>query len=340
MKSLFRIFVLAALVLIVGASPALTTRAQGMTLCPTGLTADDCALLTAATVGGTTFTMDYNLIVKTTGTPQDIDLQVKGNGPIDFTNVKAADATNPSAAVKNLVMQNTLTASMTQGTKTQSGNFEFRIVGGNIYFQGDNAPLVKGTWYKQDLTKGMGTGSMNMIPANLTNNPLMKDPQAIAQIVKVVGNSLSGAVTDGPTMEGAATKQITVSLDVESLVKDVSSPDGMTMLAGIAKTMGSPIPDAQLKQAQTQIQQFVTLLDPTLKATTVQVDWVIDPAKKQFRGFGLVIKTTVDASTASLLGGTSQITADIEFNVALTQIGAAVSVDTPADAKDASTIGK
>lgn len=325
MKSIFRFAMLAAIAMMLALTPALTTRAQG-TYCPKGLQQADCDLLTAAGQNKlTSFVMDYTAAFKTVGLPAttgDISLDVKGNGPLDISNVKAGSSmTDPAAVFKALVMQNTLSAKLTTKDQTQSGNFEFRIVNGVLYYMGDVA--TKGKWAQFDLSKNM--------PA-MTSNPAagMMDPKMIAQFVDLFGDAISGTAADGDTIDGVKTREITVSLDLDTLLKDLTSDKGIAVLKTIMAASGQKMTDAQLQQAVQQIKQALPLLEPTLKATKISIGWAIDADKKQYRGFSLTFSTDIDKTLASFMNATTDIKIDFSLVVTLSKLNEAVKVDAPA----------
>src|SRR5262249_52387551 len=67
---------------------------------------------------------------------------------------------NPSASadvVDKLTMSNTIAWSVKAKDQNNSGNFEFRILNGTLYFEGDNA--TSGKWYSVDLKKLLSSRS-------------------------------------------------------------------------------------------------------------------------------------------------------------------------------------
>jgi len=343
MKSIFRFGILAAIVLVTALTPALTTRAQG-SYCPTGLSADDCKLLTDAGAGQSsvkTFVVDYSINLKTTGTPSDITASITGNGPIDISKIDTTSAaTDPTSALKSLVLEDKVAVDVTAaGSPEQKVNAEIRIVGGVAYFMSDN--MNGGKWYKADMSKGMGSmSSAAMNPAQIAKT---FDPKTLAALTSLFGTAITGASADGPTIDGVATKQITINLDAEAFVKALGTPDAATAIMALAASQGQTVTADQIAQGQKQMTQFVTLLDPTLKATKIAFVVAVDPAAKQYREFKLTFSTTVDAQTAALFGGGSgaakAITVDFSFDAKLSGLNAPVKVDPVADAVDASTSG-
>lgn len=336
MKSILRYGVLAALIMVMAAASVVTTNAQGATLCPKGLTADDCSLLTGSKAA-TSFVMDYTVTAKTAGTTSDFDLEVKGSGPIDVSKVTAG--TDPSKMYAGLLFQTKMDASLAAGSQKQAGSIEIRIVDGFIYINGDQA--TKGKWMKVDLAK-VTQSSMSGLPVSPSSLNTAVDPALITALEGLAGDALSGKSADGPTVDGVATKQITVSLDLNALVKSLGTDKGAAAIAQIAAMVpgGASASGMDPKQIQQAVSQFQPMLEPTLKATTISFSWLIDPAAKQYRGFSAIIKTTVDPALAAMMSGGAggaapkAISVDLELNVTLSKLGAPVTVDPVADAVD------
>src|SRR5258708_15647478 len=141
-------------------APVKTAQAQGDQCF--GLSADDCALLKSANPPFkgklSSFNMDYELTLPASGMRNrgNVDVSVKGSGPFEFDRTGAGvdglmgmDATKMAAALDKLTMANTITYSFKGPNRDMSGNFEFRILNGVLYFQGDKA--TNGKWRSIDL---------------------------------------------------------------------------------------------------------------------------------------------------------------------------------------------
>src|SRR5260221_8465487 len=157
------LLVAALLVIGVALNPSVTAYAQD-TKC-FGLSQTDCSLLNNATGKGklASFDMDYELAFTLTGTQSgDIDVSVKGSGPFEFDrNGAGLSGLNPAATadmVDKLTMSNTIAWSVKAKDQDKSGNFEFRILNGTLYFQGDNA--TDGKWYSVDLKQALKSRMM------------------------------------------------------------------------------------------------------------------------------------------------------------------------------------
>lgn len=346
LKTKMRYVLLALLALVMVIAPAATaTRAQGADCLP-GLDADTCALFTAATENQgsiTTFVMDYNITMKTTGTgAQDIDLSVVGSGPMDIAalaNIDPATMTaDPSGLIKALTMAQTMDASMTTGGNTIKGNFEFRIVEGVLYFNGDLA--TQGKWMKIDLLQALAaaSGQMAGLQGQLGAATGAADPAMAAQVMSLFSDPskfFTTEVGEGQEVDGVKTTSVTLTVNIKALVEALFSEEGRAVLLEILKAQGQEMDAQQLEQAAAAIRIF----EPVLDATKMSMSWWIDPEAKQFRGFGLTFSTVVDKTTAALLNPQattpSEITVDFSFLVTLSKLNEAVTVEPVADAVDA-----
>jgi hypothetical protein len=345
LKTKMRYVLLALLALVMVIAPAATaTRAQGADCLP-GLDADTCALFTAATENQgsiTSFVMDYNIAMKTTGTGQDIDLSVVGSGPMDLAALMAADPTtamsDPSGLIKAITASQTMDASMTTAGNTIKGNFEFRIVEGVLYFNGDLA--TQGKWMKIDLLQALSaaSGQMAGLQGQLGAATGAADPAMAAQVMSLFSDPskfFTTEVGEGQEVDGVKTTSITLTVNIKALVEALFSEEGRAVLLEILKAQGQEMDAQQLEQAAAAIRIF----EPVLDATKMSMSWWIDPEAKQFRGFGLTFNTVVDKTTAALLNPQaatpSEITVDFNFLVTLSKLNEAVTVEPVADAVDA-----
>src|SRR5712691_5884194 len=138
------LLIAALLVIGVALNPAVTAYAQDSKCF--GLSQADCTLLNSASGKGklASFNMDYELAFTLTGMQYgDVDVSVKGSGPFEFDrNGAGLGGITPAATadmVDKLTMSNTIAWSFKGKDQDKSGNFEFRILNGTLYFQGDNA---------------------------------------------------------------------------------------------------------------------------------------------------------------------------------------------------------
>jgi len=343
MKSVFRGAFLVALVALLGFVPAFKTQAQGMDTC-FGLKAEDCTLLqgmgTADMSKLTSFTMDYSLTLKTTGTgTSDVDVNIQGSGPfaVDATKMSTASS-DPTAALAGLTMANTITASMTGGGQSQKGTFEFRIVGGKLYFMGDTA--TQGKWMAVDLSKALGQVMSNPQVSGAmsgANNPAMAaatDPETLAAISKAIATPGVIVATRAAdvTVDGQPVAAFQFNLD---LAKLLASPDFKPVLKKILESQGSgtTMTDEQLTQVGTMAQTF-------LKDTKLSYTQYVGTTDKLPHGLAIDATINLDPATAAMMGGSTgsadakAINVDFHFKIMLSKIGQPAAVTAPADATE------
>jgi hypothetical protein len=347
MKSKIRFVLLAVLMALMVIAPATSvSRAQdASSMCLPGMDADTCTLFTAALANASTltkFNMDYNVAMKTTGTTSDVDLTVTGSGPIDVSGLAGVDMTSasadPSALLNGLVMQQAIDASMTSAGSTIAGKFEFRIVGGVLYYNGDLA--TQGKWMKLDLMKALASasaqlGQMQSQMAGASSGAMSAamDPK-LAELFADPTKFFTTEVGEGEEVDGVATTSVTLNVNIKAFVETIFSPEARPFLIEILKAQGQEVDEKQLDQ----ITVLLRAVAPTLEATKLSVSWWIDPEAEQFRGFGINFSTVVDKQTAALMQLTNEVTVDFSFLVKLTAIGEDVTVEPVADAVEASNL--
>lgn len=350
MKSLFRGGILLAIVALIAFTPALTTRAQGAPCY--GLADADCKLLQEASDPAnsaklTSFVMDYNVTLKVVGTgTSDIDLNVTGTGPfsVDASKVSGASS-DPTAALSALTMANTINASLTSDGKTEKGTFEFRIVGGYLYFKGDMA--TQNQWQSIALGKalgalmsnpqftemmsgamGGGTGSSSNPAAAFMNDPeVMKALTNLPNIPGFIKAERKADVDIG----GEKSAQFVVNFDLLALVK---SKDFAPVLKAALKSsqQGAEVDDKQ-------VQQVIAIAQTVLKDTKFSFTQFVGTKDKLPHGIAIDFTMKIDETTAALLGagssdGAKALDFGFHFDVKLTKIGQPVTVEPVKDAKE------
>jgi len=348
MKFTIRIAVLMAMVaaLMVMAPAAKPAQAQGTGDNMYGLKADDAALLQAA-FGNlkdlNSFTMDYTLTAKVSGTgTSDGDVTVTGNGPFAIDKSKitmpaagtapmSMDPAAMTAALSALTMQNTIKATANMASKSQNGAFEFRIVGGVLYFMCDTA--TQGKWMKVNLADaikqaqasnpmmssgGASSAAQSQITALMADPSIMSALQAIPNIPGFITASRGADVTVGDQPSA----QISVVFDIGKLA---AAKEIKPLISAALKAQSGTAPDPS------QVDQISTLAGTLLGKTTITVTWLVGTTDKMFHGFGLNVDATVDASmfTGSTTGPT---VVKFNFLVKMTDLNKAVTVDPVADA--------
>ena len=347
MKSKSRLAILSLVVAIVmfGAvlSPALQVNAQSNQCF--GLSSDDCALANGTSQPGamqklTSFNMAYQLTFSGNG-PQGntADFSVKGSGPfaVDATGVNSLSNGDMNAVAK-LTMANTLSWSSTTDGQTKTGNFEFRIVNGTLYFQGDNA--TQGKWKSVDLqqaARSRNFGSMGRGMFGQSANPaqMLAMLGALHKLADTPG-FISAERTADTTVEGQQVATFVYHFDVQKLL---TSPNFATFL----KTIGSQNPRLQ-NLSDRQIQAMLGGVSAALQNSQISITRQIGVTDKLPHGFGVDVVLNVDpkvmagmmammpSSNATQAAEVMPVKANLHFLVTLTGIGNKVTVEVPAGA--------
>jgi hypothetical protein len=178
----------------------------------------------------------------------------------------------------------------------------------------------------------------------------MASPET-AKALEAFGNVpglVSGTAEDGAEVDGQATRAIKLTIDLQVLLTALTGPEGRPIIKELLAAQGQTMTDAEIDQQLAQAKAALAMLEPTLKATTLQIGWLVGKTDQKFHGFSLLFDTTVDPTLASMMsGGAGGSTAapqpiKINFNldVKLSKLGEPVTVEPVADAVDASTMGK
>src|SRR5579859_3333598 len=232
MKSVIRFGML--VMLAVGAlTPAFGAQAQAQKPC-FGLSDADCQLFYCASTQDnmaklTSFVVDYALTGKVTGAPKgDVNFNITGNGPIalDATAIAAMKSSGGAAmmtglmsALKGITLQDMFNIDVSAPTNPAKFSGEVRLIGGQWYYM--SPEKTGGKWKVMDLTTAMQSnpslGMLGMMGASgSSSTSAMKDPKIQADgqaLVKYV----KASTADGPSLDGAATKQFTLDIDLNGL---------------------------------------------------------------------------------------------------------------------------
>ncbi len=341
MKSFFRFGMLAALVVLMAVAPVATkpVQAQGGI---SGLTPEIQALLAEALAKPiTSFAMEYDLSLKSSGIPSgDVDVTVKGTGAVDLS--KLAGAADPTAALKNLVFQHSMDASVKAAGQSQSAKQEHRIVSGVLYVNDGKS------WQKLDLTK---------LVAMLASNPMFSgmpmpggaaspNPQQIEALTKILSDpkflkavtdaskSISVASKAGPKVDNLDTTQIDLVIKLSVIKPFLSDPE---LLKALITATGQEVDEATLAQLP-MMTAMVAQFDKTLQDSSITLTVLVGTKDKFVNGLGLAVVLKADPSVSALISGgasTKAVSADFNFLVKLSKLNQAVKApDVPADAKD------
>jgi hypothetical protein len=294
----------------------------------------------------TSFTMDYTLTLKAdTGDPaKNIDLKVTGKGPFGLDTTKlSGDSKDPMAAIGALTMANVIDASMTSNGKDVKGTFEFRIVGGDLYFMGDMA--TQGKWQKINIGKAltaamanpMVSGMMSGKGTGAASNPAMaamQDPEVMKALMSIP--NIPGVITatrgDDITIGSEKVAVFTYDLDVLKLVQAKEfAPVLKAALKG--QSAGAEVTDKQ-------VAQIVAAANMFLKDFKFSVTRYVGADDKLPHGIGITFSLKLDAATAGMVMSSPDakpVSIDFNFDIKLDKIGEAVTVDPVADATEIDT---
>jgi hypothetical protein len=345
MKSIIRFAALLALAL-TALFPAMSVAVNAQATSCYGLADADCKLLqdagsTESAAKLSSFVMDYSIKATIKGTgAADGDLNITGSGPFSIDPAVMADLKanagkqmDPAAMVKAIsaiTFGNVIKLESTIPTVTP-GSFELRLVGGNLYFMGDKS--TQGKWMVLNLAQqmtamGSSMGSMmggSAAAANPMMNPkIQADFEALAKVPGV----LKTEATDGPSVDGQATRKLSYSLDFAALF---AAPEFKALVTDLSASSGQSMDTAQLDQT-IQMGQVI------LKDTKFQVNYLVGSGDKLFHGFGLTIAVKLDPQYAALVTNNSdakELDVNVDLNVQLSKIGQPVKVDPVADAQNA-----
>jgi hypothetical protein len=342
MSSKFRLtlllFIAATLVFSAAFGPSLQVNAQGDQCF--GLSADDCALAKSAAEQGTlakltSFNMEYELTITASGPQSDnVDLALKGTGPFSV-DAASMDSLN-KGDVKNidkLTMANTLSGSLTSKGEHMEGNFEFRIVNGTLYFQGDKA--TKGKWMSIDLQKAASAASANRPGLTVGRMNPLQALAMLAEIRKLVMTPgfITAERTGDTTVEN---QQIATFVYHFDLPKLLNSPEMVPFI----KAVGSQNPRLQ-KLTDAQIKALAGMIAKVFQNSQFSVSRMIGVTDKLPHGFGIDVVVNIDPkdlaamqammpSSSAPQGNADQpLKLNFHFLVKLTGIGSKVTVNAP-----------
>jgi hypothetical protein len=343
MKSMSRILFMLVMAAVLATLPALKVNAQGDQCF--GLSGGDCQLLQAAggassTAKLTSFVADYSLTFKVTGTGDDVDVKITGNGPIsiDPTKLQGDMTSNPTAFFAALTLSNTISMSVTTAGKTESNNVEIRIVGDKVYFKDDQT--TKGQWMWSSISGAMsGNPAIGSTLGSATGgagaaSQMMSDPAVMAALAKLpyAAGFIVAQRSADEDIGGEKSAHFVFNVNVLTLLK---SPELKAAALALAQAAGQPT-----EEIETQLQQATSMGEAFLKDLKIGVHQYVGTTDQTLHGLGLDFSLKVDPATMGMLSGdtssTSTTPVDLNFNflVKLTKVGEKVTVEPVADAQE------
>jgi hypothetical protein len=319
MKSIFRLGVLVLIAVLV-AFPVMSMQAQTADKQCFGLAGGDCDLLYAAFspdsgaqyAKGTTFDFTLDLKVKA---EESADISIKGTGQVASEDDKPLFSTD-------------LTISTNAENQEMSIPLSLRVLADKLYL--NSMMITQGKWQFLPLSSAAAMGStFGGSQADAAN-----DPETQAAFLKAMNapGVVKSEVKDGKAADGTATKEFTFAFDFG---KFVSSPE---MRAIIEKQMAEnpSASDVDLDEAMPKIAEA---LKDTVFNLTFQVG-----TDKLLHGLGVHLAMKMDEATLKELqelGGSSMSTGmegdldlDVTFQLDLSKIGTAPTIEEPEDAEE------
>lgn len=296
--SLYKFAVIAVMAILVFA-PALSATAQG---CPSGISASDCALITAATGANaaklSSFAMDFTV----NAVANDVALSVKGNGVVDARNLDLS-ATDMLRQLEKLNLSAVMDVTLVDEEPAQ-GKVEVRVVDGQVYTKGFDGTEE---WRKQPLSEVLSALSLQLgaDPNGLLN--LFNDPSLAETFVYTA--------SDGPTIDGVQTRAIAATFSLEAFLESLNLPSVPEIpgVPGMPSLPGVPNPS--------QLFSSLGLEELLIGATNY---YGVDGT---FRGFKLEAVLTV--GEGSMLGAAGGLELVFELDVRLSKLGEPFTVEAP-----------
>jgi len=281
------------------------------------------------------FNMDYKLAFKFSGNSggktSTGDISVDGTGVLGAAAAAAGASADPTAAMSALLFSNVINYNATTDGNAQKGSVEIRVANGNIYFKSDM--LGGGKW--QFISSADAATYLKAIQGSMTSgagaggtagmNP-MSNPEMLTALMSIpnIPGVITGAAADGPTVDGQATRQITYNIDLATLV--AAKEFRPVLKAGLTQqAKGAEVTDAQ-------VDEIVTKASAALKNSKLAFYVLVGSEDKTTHGFGVNFSLSLDETTAKLLGSSGAGDLSASFDITLSKIGQAVTVEAPADA--------
>jgi hypothetical protein len=326
LKSLFRIVALLALMWLV--QPALTSQAAGE--CFPGMSAADCRLMEEAGANLSrlsTFVMDHSTILTAAGlTGGNFDFSAAGNGPVDLSKIRG---TSLSLALQNLAFSTTLRVRLTQGKNSQTSIIELRALEGTLFLRDNQKPWV--SLLLEELQQSLQLNDVSIQGTDFDLGNALRRAK-----LDVIPNFIRGEGRNGPTIDGQATRQLTVHFSIPALFKFAFGPQLRPLLKNLLQQQGYRLSDSEITQA-------ATLLQSMFKDTTFAMSWFIGKADKTYRRFAIDYVSKFDSTNSAILQGrrtASPMTLSLKFQVTVSKIGQPVRIGAVTNAVDVTDIVK
>src|SRR5258708_6482053 len=238
MNLMLRRVVLLVLIVVTfgGASSALHTASAEGVCALKSLSAVDCKLIADASgnlASMKTFVMDYTASLTATGLPNgNVNFSSQGSGPVDITHATGADL---GELLGSTIFTSKLNSSLTIGNRAGSGPLEVRLVGGWVVGNGNQ--VTHREW--EEFSVGQIVAS-TFGPSARTINAGNLSFDALNALQKFGIDDIPGAYQarsqPGRAVDGQATTQISVDLNIFTYLTYLLMPDHRDQLRAIVKT--------------------------------------------------------------------------------------------------------
>ena len=279
------------------------------------LPAADCEYVNTAAANGaaamtSSFQQDFTIDVVVSGVPDsdDLEFHLVGSGPV------VANEAAPGGVPLNFGA--TLDVNFNDGTTSDAGTLEARLVDGVFYFQD---PSDGNKWKGVKIEDAMSMAQSNpMMPSAETFDPasLGLDEATLSSVMALVeAEGFLDYSRDGETF--------TFTADVGALLKSGEWTKFSTDIA----------PVLQQNPDTAQFAMILGVLPMILSDGTFKVVQVVDPALNAVTELSILIDGTVNAGMMSGDSAAAPIVLSIAFNVKVSDIGGEFTLEAPADAE-------
>ncbi len=306
-----------------------------------GLNTADCALVEGSVAPDalhklTSFNDTYEFEIKASDNAQiTFDLASNGSGALQFKpeNFLQMFAGGTASVLDNLMLQSTLTNTLTLGANTHSGSLEVRIVNGTLYIQGDQA--TGGQWRSIDLKTlaqrrgfrragGGMLGTFNireMIGLFVTTQKLLATPGLV-----------TASRAADMTIDNQSIAVFVYTVDLPTLFSSPLFPELLTTIVA-AQGRGNKISSDEITMLS---QELAT----AFKGSTFTITRLVGTQDKLAHGLGVDLNASIDPQTLSVFPGgggagktSTPVAIGFHFLVKLSAVGAPVSVTAPTNAQ-------
>jgi hypothetical protein len=319
MKPILRLLTLVLVLLI---TPGFVLLAQAN--CLSGFKAADCQLMSAAAENMsslTSFNLGYDISLKVGGTA--VSISIKGNGPIDFSQITDSDA---QSVLTHVSMISYVTVNTLMGSTKQTETIEIRLVDGELYINQEDS----GSGWLQVSLNRLFEKSASTFDLAIIGPALRPGSPELFGTLSSTPGMVRGQRLNGPKVDGKATAQFVANLDFGAYYKTLKTDSARkafleSFLTSFLTGAGRRPTSAQLKDPK-----LLAAAERTAKTFKMAFLWLVGPADKMLHGIGFNISANVDKVLAGTLNsalGNAALSVDWKFLFTFSKIGDPVKVD-------------